>query len=116
MDDVGIDRPTSNLTNSIYKFTLLTSGFQFGPTPQANQSQTQNNYNFVDDLSWVHGAHTITVGGQYVRVRLDKQFPQVFNGQLFFTKHRSERNPHDYRLRQLCGRHSGVQLWRRRRL
>jgi hypothetical protein len=83
--DVGIDRPTDNLTSSIYKFTLLTSGFQFGPTPQANQSQKQNNYNFVDDLSWVHGAHTVTVGGQYVRVRLNKLFPQVFNGQLFFT-------------------------------
>jgi hypothetical protein len=83
--DAGIDRPTSNLTSSIYKFTFGTSGFQFGPTPQANQAQTQNNYNFVDNLSWVKGQHTFTVGGQYTRVRLDKLFPQVFNGQLFFT-------------------------------
>jgi hypothetical protein len=83
--DAGITRPTDNLTSSIYKFTFLTSGFQFGPTPQANQAQTQNNYNFVDNLSWVHGQHTFTVGGQYTRVRLDKLFPQVFNGQLFFT-------------------------------
>jgi hypothetical protein len=83
--DVGIDRPTSNLTSSIYKFTFETSGFQFGPTPQANQAQTQNNYNFVDNLSWVHGQHTFTVGGQYIRVMLNKLFPQVFNGQLFFT-------------------------------
>jgi len=83
--DAGIDRPTNNLTSSIYKFTFLTSGFQFGPTPQANQAQTQNNYNFVENLSWVHGSQTFTVGGQYVRVRLNKLFPQVFNGQLFFT-------------------------------
>ncbi len=83
--DAGIDRPTSNLTSSIYKFTFETSGFQFGPTPQANQAQTQNNYNFVENLSWVHGTHTFTFGGQYIRVNLDKQFPQVFNGQLFFT-------------------------------
>src|SRR5215469_4872262 len=83
--DAGIDRPTSNLTSSIYKFTFLTSGFQFGPTPQANQAQTQNNYNIVDNLSWVKGAHTFTAGGQYIRVQLDKRFPQVFNGQLFFT-------------------------------
>jgi hypothetical protein len=83
--DAGIDRPTSNITSSIYKFTFSTSGFQFGPTPQANQAQTQNNYNIVDNLSWVRGMHTLTVGGQYVRVRLDKLFPQVFNGQLFFT-------------------------------
>ena len=83
--DAGIVRPTSNLTSSIYKFTFATSGFQFGPTPQANQAQTQNNYNFVDNLSWVEGKHTFTAGGQYIRVRLDKLFPQVFNGQLFFT-------------------------------
>src|SRR5579864_780735 len=83
--DAGIDRPTNNLTSSIYKFTFLTSGFQFGPTPQANQYQKQNNYNFVENLSWVHGSQTFTVGGQYVRVRLNKLFPQVFNGQLFFT-------------------------------
>jgi hypothetical protein len=85
VSDAGIDRPTDNLTTSIYKFTFLTSGFQFGPTPQANQAQTQNNYNFVDNLSWVRGAHTFTFGGQFVRVNLDKLFPQVFNGQLFFT-------------------------------
>ena len=83
--DAGIDRPTSNLTNSIYKFTFATSGFQFGPTPPANQFQTQNNFNFVENLGWVHGAHTFTFGGQFVRVNLDKLFPQVFNGQLFFT-------------------------------
>src|ERR1022692_4529681 len=28
--DAGIERPTDNLTSSIYKFTFLTSGFQFG--------------------------------------------------------------------------------------
>lgn len=83
--DAGIDRPTSNLTSSIYKFTFDTSGFQFGPTPQANQYQNQNNFNFVENLSWVRGAHSFTFGGQFVRVNLAKQFPQVFNGQLFFT-------------------------------
>jgi hypothetical protein len=85
VSDAGIDRPTDNLTSSIYKFTFLTSGFQFGPTPQANQYQTQNNFNFVDNLSWVRGRHSFTFGGQYVRVSLNKLFPQVFNGQLFFT-------------------------------
>src|SRR5579864_1504013 len=85
VSDVGINRPTSNLTQSIYKFTLLTSGFQFGPTPPANQYQTQNNFNFVENLSWVHGAHTLTFGGQFIRVNLDKLFPQVFNGQVIFA-------------------------------
>ena len=83
---VGIDRPTNNITDSIYKFTLGSSGFQIGPTPPADQFQTQNNYNFVETLSWVHGKHTFRFGGEYARVNLDKQFPQVFNGQLFFVQ------------------------------
>jgi hypothetical protein len=82
---VGINRPTDNLTDSIYKFTLASSGFQFGPTPQANQFQVQNNYDFVETLSWVHGPHTLRFGGEFAPVNLNKKFPQVFNGQLFFT-------------------------------
>jgi hypothetical protein len=84
-DAVGIDRPSNNITQSIYKFTFGSSGFQIGPTPPADQFQTQNNYNFVDTLSWVKGAHSIRVGGDYTRVNIDKLFPQTFNGQLFFV-------------------------------
>jgi hypothetical protein len=82
-DDLGIIRPTSNLTQSIYKFTFGASGFQIGPTPPADQFQTQNNFNFVDNVSWVHGAHDLRFGAEYTRVNLDKKFPQVFNGQIF---------------------------------
>src|SRR3989441_187957 len=74
--DLGIDRPTNNVTKSIYKFTLGSSGFQIGPTPPAEQFQTQNNFSFVDTLSWVRGAHVWRFGGEYTRVNLDKLFPQ----------------------------------------
>jgi hypothetical protein len=80
----GIDRPTNNLTDSIYKFTFVSSGFQFGPTPQANQYQAQNNFNFIDTLGWVRGKHNLRFGGEFTPVALNKQFPQVFNGQLYF--------------------------------
>jgi carboxypeptidase family protein len=83
--DLGIDRPTNNVTQSIYKFTLGSSGFQLGPSPFADQSQIQDNFNFVDNMSWVHGAHVLTWGGEFTRVNLDKSFPQVFNGQLIFA-------------------------------
>ena len=83
--DLGIDRPTNNITDSIYKYTLNSSGFQIGPSPFADQHQTQNNYNFVDNFSWVHGAHVLSWGGEFTRVNLDKVFPQVFNGQLIFA-------------------------------
>jgi hypothetical protein len=80
----GIDRPTNNLTDSIYKFTFVSSGFQFGPTPQANQYQAQNNFNFVETLGWVKGKHNWRFGGEFTPVALNKRFPQVFNGQLYF--------------------------------
>jgi len=82
---LGISRPTNNLTNNMYKFTFNSSGFQFGPTPQADQRQEQNNYNFIDTVSWVHGSHVLRLGGEMTFVNLFKLFPQVFNGQLFFS-------------------------------
>jgi hypothetical protein len=83
--DLGIDRPSNNITQSIYKFTFNTSGFQIGPTPPADQFQVQNNFNFVDTLSWVKGPHDFRFGAEYTRVNLDKKFPQTFNGQIFFN-------------------------------
>jgi hypothetical protein len=83
--DLGINRPTSNLSKSIYKFTFSTSGFQIGPTPPADQFQIQNNFNFVDTVSWIKGAHDLRFGGEAIRVNLDKKFPQAYNGQLFFV-------------------------------
>lgn len=83
--DLGINRPSNNISDSIYKFTLSTSGFQIGPTPPADQYQIQNNFNFVDTVSWIKGAHDLRFGGEAIKVDLDKKFPQTFNGQLFFV-------------------------------
>src|SRR5215470_7554639 len=83
--DLGIDRPTNSVTTSIYKFTLGSSGFQIGPTPPADQFQNQYTYNVTDTVSWVRGPHVFRFGGEFTRVKLDKLFPQVFNGQLFFV-------------------------------
>ncbi len=83
VDQLGIDRPNSNLYKTIYKFTF--PGFQIGPTPGADQSQNQNNLTFLDTVSWTVGRHRLRIGGQLDRVILDKVFPQVFNGQTFFA-------------------------------
>ena len=85
VSDLGIDRPSNNISQSIYKFSFNSSGFQIGPTPPADQFQIQNNYNFVDTVSWVKGPHDFRFGGDATRVSLNKQFPQTFNGQLFFV-------------------------------
>jgi len=83
--DLGILRPTNSVTSSIYKFTFGSSGFQIGPTPPADQFQNQDTFNFTDTVSWVKGAHDFRFGGEFADVKLDKLFPQVFNGQLFFV-------------------------------
>jgi hypothetical protein len=83
--DLGINRPTNSVTSSIYKFTFGSSGFQIGPTPPADQFQNQDTFNFTDTVSWVKGPHVFRIGGEFTHVKLDKIFPQVFNGQLFFV-------------------------------
>jgi len=99
--DIGIIRPTTSVTKSIYKFVFASSGFEIGPAPFGNQHQAQNNYNFVDTVSWVKGAHLFRFGGEFTRVNLDKLFPQVFNGELFSrTPRRTDRS----QLRQLTFR------------
>src|SRR5215813_5149546 len=82
VNDLGINRPNSNLYKTIYKFTFST--FQMGPTPGADQSQLQNNFTILDTASYTLSKHLLRFGGQYDRVALDKNFPQTFNGQLFF--------------------------------
>ena len=82
VNDLGINRPNSNLYKTIYKFTFST--FNLGPTPGADQSQLQNNLTFLDTASYTAGKHLLRFGGQYDRVALDKNFPQTFNGELFF--------------------------------
>src|SRR5437879_464061 len=82
VNDLGINRPNDNLYKTIYKFTF--SSFNFGPTPGADQSQLQNNFTILDTVSSTHGKHQLRFGGQSDRIALDKNFPQTFNGELFF--------------------------------
>jgi hypothetical protein len=82
--DLGINRPMNSVTKAIYKFTFNTSGFQFGPSP-GDQSQIQNNYTASDVFSWVRGSHRFRFGGEADWINLNKLFPQIFNGQLFFN-------------------------------
>jgi hypothetical protein len=81
--DLGISRPNNNVDTLPYKFSF--ASFQIGPTPAADQTQTQNNLTFLDTVAWMKGTHSIRFGGEVDRVMLDKNFPQVFNGQLFFS-------------------------------
>ncbi len=85
VNQLGIDRPNNNVDNLIYKFTLNSSGFQIGPTPAADITAEQNNLTLLNTTSWSNGKHLVRFGGEFDRIHLDKNFPQVFNGQLFFS-------------------------------
>ena len=54
------------------------------------------------------GAHSIRLGGDYTRVNLDKKFPQIFNGQLFFVNGCLNTDE------TLTAQHSDLQKWLRR--
>lgn len=85
LGDLGISRPNSNVDTNIYRFQFAQSGFQFGPTPAASQSQQQNNFTILDTVSKSLGRHQLRLGEQVDRVLLDKNFPQLFNGLVVFA-------------------------------
>ncbi len=93
--DLGINRPMNAITQAIYKFTFNTSGFQIGPS-DGDQFQTQNNFVYSDVFSWVRGKHELRFGGEFNQINLHKLFPQIFNGQLFFTNTGSATAPPAY--------------------
>src|SRR5215469_14994346 len=74
---VGYNRYYNNLPDGNFKYPGLDafpnlilldlggSGLQIGPDSQAPQFTIQNTYQFVDNVSWTRGAHTLKFGGEY---------------------------------------------------
>ena len=83
LNDLGINRPNSNVDTNIYRFEL--ASFSIGPNTNYTTTQDQNNFTFVDTLSYSVGRHLMRFGGQADRVTLDKNFPQLFNGFVGFV-------------------------------
>ncbi|MGA3093183.1 MAG: carboxypeptidase-like regulatory domain-containing protein [Terriglobales bacterium] len=80
---LGIVRPSNNVTNEIYRFDVL--GLGIGPNDSANMSQAQHNYTWEDTVSYSLGKHFLRFGGLYTHTRMNRDFPQDFNGLLYFT-------------------------------
>jgi hypothetical protein len=71
-DDLGINRPNNNMDSLSYKFTFNSLGINIGPTPGANQFQTENNFTLLDTGSWTLHRQTIRFGGE-IRSRQSRQ-------------------------------------------
>jgi hypothetical protein len=80
---LGIVRPSNNVTDDIYRFYVL--GLGIGPNESANLSQAQHDYTWADTVSDSLGKHFLRFGGLYTHTSMDRNFPQVFNGLLYFN-------------------------------
>jgi len=80
---LGIVRPSNNVTNDIYRFQL--GGIGIGPNSSPNLSQAQHNYTWEDTLSYSLGKHFLRMGGMYTHASEDRDFPEDFNGLLGFN-------------------------------
>ncbi len=80
---LGIVRPSNNITNSSYRFQL--QGIGIGPSDSANLSQAQHSYTWSDTVSYSLGKHFLRFGGLYTHTGMDRDFPQNFNGLVGFN-------------------------------
>jgi hypothetical protein len=83
INDIGMNRPNSNVDINIPRFEL--ASFQFGPTPADNVSSHQSNFTFLDTVAENLGRHLLRFGGQIDRIYLNKNYPQLFNGLMVFV-------------------------------
>jgi hypothetical protein len=82
-DQLGIVRPSNNVTHGIYRFDLM--GIGIGPNDSAGLNQVQHDYSFADTVSYSLGKHFVRLGGLYAHTGMDRNFPQNFNGLLYFN-------------------------------
>ncbi len=80
---LGIVRPSNNLTPDTYRFDLLGTGI--GPNDSYNFSQLQHSYTFADTVSYSLGKHFVRFGGLYTHTGMDRNSPQNFNGLVYFN-------------------------------
>ncbi|HTS34106.1 MAG TPA: carboxypeptidase regulatory-like domain-containing protein [Candidatus Solibacter sp.] len=82
-DQLGIVRPSNNLTTDTYRFTLL--GVNIGPNDSYDLSQNQHTFTWSDTVSYSLGRHFVRFGGLFTHTGMDRDFPQNFNGLVGFN-------------------------------
>ncbi len=82
-NQLGIVRPSNNLTNDIYRFTV--QGLNIGPNDSYNLSQAQHSFTWSDTVNYSLGKHFLRFGGLFTHTGMDRNFPQDFNGLVGFN-------------------------------
>jgi hypothetical protein len=83
-EDVGIVRPTNNVSSDIYRLLFASAGFSMGPMTSSPTDTLSDSWTFLDTLSWVLGKHSLRFGGQIDHIDIRRYLPINDTGFLFF--------------------------------
>jgi hypothetical protein len=83
--DLGIDRPTSNVTSDMYRLNFSELGVQMGPFPSSPMSSLSDGLSLIETLSWVHGGHSFRFGGGFDHADVRRFNPIDDDGFLYFS-------------------------------
>ena len=90
---LGIDRPTNNVTSDIYRFILASEGLQMGPFPNQPLHSLSDGLVLVDTVSYTRGSHSFRFGGQIDHTDIRRYNPMNDNGDIIFAPGTSPFNP-----------------------
>ena len=83
--DLGIDRPTNNVSADMYRLNFSSLGFQMGPFPSSPMWSLSDGLSLIETLSWVHGGHSFRFGGGFDNADVRRFNPIDDDGFLFFS-------------------------------
>jgi hypothetical protein len=93
VQDLGINRPTNNVSPDIYRLTFAGLGVQMGPFPSSPMSSLSDGISLLETLSWVHANHNFRFGGGFDRSDVRRFNPIDDDGFLFFIPEPSPFDP-----------------------
>ena len=85
VQDLGIDRPTNNVSSDMYRLDFAGIGVQMGPFPSSPMSSLSDGISLLETLSWVHGDHNFRFGGGFDHADVRRFNPIDDDGFLFFA-------------------------------
>jgi hypothetical protein len=83
LQDIGATRGNSSQFPGIYRVSV-TGLFSIGTGVNDDRATTSNQYNLVETYSWVHGKHSMRMGGEAVQYQLNRFNNFAVRGSLTF--------------------------------
>src|SRR2546421_5101559 len=83
LQDIGASRANSSQFPGIYRVSV-TGLFSIGTGVNDDRGTVSNQYNLVDTYSWIHGKHTMRMGGERIQYQLNRFNNFAVRGSLTF--------------------------------